>query len=346
MSKTPVSILQEMMVKQSITPDYELIHDGGGRHVNTFTYRVTCDGLSATGTGRCKKDAKHEAAKAMLAEIAAHRNYPQLPAATTPTVSPSRSPFHSVPPLPRTSANVPFFNAVGELQELCAENNLKEPEYTPIRDVGPPHARIFTIRCKVSNFEEDGIATTKKQAKHYAAKAMIDRIRGLMNNSNDSYKEKNGEEYSPNSSCNSTIDTETLNRNAEERYRALVRTKKVNLGSKLSEYHTIWKDSLEADKRNNILEQLECNFPNEFLDNEPTTYDTVIENVSELKRILLEIDVMVQMKDIIADNCYVMKAIELNTCPFLTQIGIGRNDVEASWKALSLLINSVKLLLS
>ncbi|XP_011705832.1 PREDICTED: RISC-loading complex subunit TARBP2-like [Wasmannia auropunctata] len=143
-----------MMVKQSITPDYELIHDGGGRHVNTFTYRVTCDGLSATGTGRCKKDAKHEAAKAMLAEIAAHRNYPQLPAATTPTVSPSRSPFHSVPPLPRTSANVPFFNAVGELQELCAENNLKEPEYTPIRDVGPPHARIFTIRCKVSNFED------------------------------------------------------------------------------------------------------------------------------------------------------------------------------------------------
>jgi len=115
MSKTPVSILQEMMVKQGMIPDYELIHDGGGRHVNTFTYRVTCDGLSATGTGRCKKDAKHEAAKAMLTEIAAHRNYPQLPAASTPTMSPSKSPFHSAP-LPSKIAKVPFFNAVGELQ--------------------------------------------------------------------------------------------------------------------------------------------------------------------------------------------------------------------------------------
>lgn len=118
MSKTPVSILQEMMVKQGMIPDYELIHDGGGRHVNTFTYRVECDGLSATGTGRCKKDAKHEAAKAMLTEIAAHRNYPQLPAASTPTMSPSRSPFHSAPPLPKLTANVPFFNAVGELQVI------------------------------------------------------------------------------------------------------------------------------------------------------------------------------------------------------------------------------------
>lgn len=116
MNKTPVSILQEMMVKQGMIPDYELIHDGGGRHVNTFTYQVTCDGLRAIGIGRCKKDAKHEAAKAMLAEIAAHRNYRQLPAASTPAESPSKSPFHSNPPPPKISANVPFFNAIGELQ--------------------------------------------------------------------------------------------------------------------------------------------------------------------------------------------------------------------------------------
>jgi RISC-loading complex subunit TARBP2 len=118
MNKTPVSILQEMMVKQGMIPDYELIHDGGGRHLNTFTYRVSCDGLIATGTGRCKKDAKHEAAKAMLTEIAVHRNYPQLPAASIPE-SPSRSPFHaaSLPPKIRSS-NAPFFNAIGELQVI------------------------------------------------------------------------------------------------------------------------------------------------------------------------------------------------------------------------------------
>lgn len=118
MNKTPVSILQEMMVKQGMTPDYELIYDGGGSHVNTFTYQVTCDGLKATGTGRCKKDAKHEAAKAMLTEIAAHRNYPQLPPASNPTDSPSRSPFRSIPVAPKQS-NAPFVNAIGELQVGC-----------------------------------------------------------------------------------------------------------------------------------------------------------------------------------------------------------------------------------
>jgi len=118
MSKTPVSILQEMMVKQGMVPDYELIHNGGGRHVNTFTYRVICDGLTAIGSGRCKKEAKHEAAKAMLTEIIKHRNYPQLPAASTPAVSPARSPFHSAPLPPKIPANVPFFNAIGELQVI------------------------------------------------------------------------------------------------------------------------------------------------------------------------------------------------------------------------------------
>ncbi|XP_071575960.1 RISC-loading complex subunit TARBP2 [Temnothorax nylanderi] len=344
MSKTPVSILQEMMVKQGMIPDYELIHDGGGRHVNTFTYRVMCDGLSATGTGRCKKDAKHEAAKAMLTEIAAHRNYPQLPAATTPTMSPSKSPFHSAPPPPKIPANVPFVNAVGELQELCADNQLQEPEYILIRDIGPPHARIFTIRCKVSSFEEDGIATTKKQAKHDAAKRMVDRIKCVVNNSNDFHKEKS-EEDSSNSSI-TTIDTELMNKNAEERYRALAKTaRKINLGIKLAEYHIKWRDSLEEDKRNKILEQLESIFPNEFFGNEFITNESITEKISELASVLSEVDVTINTKDIISESHYFMKAIELNTCPLLMQIGMGRNEVEASWKALSQVIKSLKLLL-
>ncbi|XP_012063963.1 PREDICTED: interferon-inducible double-stranded RNA-dependent protein kinase activator A homolog [Atta cephalotes] len=336
MSKTPVSILQEMMVKQGMIPDYELIHDGGGRHVNTFTYRVTCDSLSATGTGRCKKDAKHEAAKAMLTEIAAHRNYPQLPAANTPTVSPPKSPFHSAP-LPPKIANIPFVNAVGELQELCAENNLHEPKYILIQDIGPPHAKIFTIRCKMSNFEEDGIATTKKQAKHDAAKRMVDKIKSLMN------KSKNKEDSS-NSSI-TTIDTDTMNKNAEERYRTLIKSRKINLGLKLADYHTYWRDSLETDKRDKILQQLECVFPNEMIDIDYIIEDDIMEKISQLETILSEIDITINMNDITSDKYYV-KSIQLNTCPLLTQFGMGRNNLEASWEALSRIIQSIKLLLS
>ncbi|XP_012535170.1 RISC-loading complex subunit TARBP2 [Monomorium pharaonis] len=347
MSKTPVSILQEMMVKQNMIPDYELIHDGGGRHVNTFTYRVSCDGLSATGTGRCKKDAKHEAAKAMLSEIAAHRNYPQLPAASTPTVSPSTSPFHSASLPPKISASVPFFNAVGELQELCAINNLQEPEYILIKDIGPPHARIFTLRCKVSNFEEDGIATTKKQAKHDAAKKMVDRIKSLVIDSSF-YKERSEEESLLNSSIK-TIDIELMNKNAEERYHALTKTRKVNLGLKLAEYHNNFKNSLEIDKRNNIVERLQHIFSNNFFGGElfqsNITIESLTEKTSELETILSEIDVTMNIKDMVGENQCFMTAIELNTSPLITQIGMGKNKLEASWKALAQVITSLKVLL-
>ena len=114
MNKTPVSILQEMMMKRKIVPTYELIYDGGGTHDNTFTYQVSCEELVATGTGRCKKDAKHEAAKAMLEAVAAHRAYPQLPA------SPAPSPIKRALPTevtvsPKRAPNMPFQNAVGAL---------------------------------------------------------------------------------------------------------------------------------------------------------------------------------------------------------------------------------------
>ncbi|KAL6264507.1 hypothetical protein P5V15_004615 [Pogonomyrmex californicus] len=340
MSKTPVSILQEMMVKQGMIPDYELIHDGGGRHVNTFTYRVSCDGLSATGTGRCKKDAKHEAAKAMLSEIAAHKNYLQLPAANTPVASPSRSPFHSISVPPKIT-NVPFVNAVGELQELCVNNNLEEPQYVLIRDHGPPHAKIFTIRCKISSFEENGTATTKKQAKHDAAKKMVDKIKYLVNN--DLYKEKD-EEDSSNSVTTDSIDMMT--KCAEEYYRTSSKmTKKLNLGIRLADYHIKWRDSLETDKRNKILEELESIFPNEMYNNlDEYNNESIVEKIAKFEATLAEVDVTVNMKDIVTDN-HVMQLIELNTCPILTQIGIGHNELEASWKALSLIIQTLKLLL-
>ncbi|KAM0733400.1 Protein Loquacious [Formica fusca] len=348
MSKTPVSILQEMMVKQGMIPDYELIHDGGGRHVNTFTYRVICDGLTATGTGRCKKEAKHEAAKAMLTDIVNHRNYPQLPAANTPAVSPSRSPFHSIPLPPKIPANVPFVNAIGELQDLCAENNLLEPEYVLTKDFGPPHARIFTIQCKVSSFIEEGIASTKKQAKHEAARKMVEIIKDLVNQVNGT---KDKEECAKCAKClNSSIatdQTEIMNRKAEECYHALSKSmRKINLGIKCSEYHTKWRDSLEMDKRNKILKELHYIHFNETYDDIDQFNKIIEEKLSRLEIILSEVNVTVNIKDIMAENNYFMKSIEITTCPILTQIGMGKTNLEAFKNALSQMVETLQLLLS
>lgn len=224
---------------------------------------------------------------------------------------------------------------------------MQDPEYILIRDIGPPHARIFTIRCKVSSFEEDGTATTKKQAKHDAAKKMVDKIRALMTSSNDHNYHKEKDKGDSSNSSITTIDTELMNKNAEEYYRTLKMTRKVNLGIKLAEYHVNWKDSLETEKRDKILEQLEYLFPDEFFNEEFIIDGSITEKVSKLKTVLSDVDVTINIKDIPTqdDDC-VMMAIELNTCPLLVQIGMGRDNVEATWKALSQVIKSIKLLLS
>lgn len=227
MNKTPVSILQEMMVKKQIVPDYELVHDGGGTHINTFTYKVTCDGLSANGTGRSKKDAKHEAAKAMLEAIAVDKGYPQLTA--TPTQSPVRTPLPpTIPESEKLPPNVPFVNAIGVLQDVCVENKLNEPEYVLISDIGPPHAKIFTIQCIVATFKEVGVAKTKKQAKQDAAKKMLHKITDLVADIKDK------------DLCSLEINEKKRKieqANILKSYISLSTAKKVNLGFKLSDYH-------------------------------------------------------------------------------------------------------------
>lgn len=66
-SKTPVSVLQELLSRRGITPKYELVQIEGAIHEPIFRYRVFLSNeLVATGTGRSKKDAKHAAAKNLL----------------------------------------------------------------------------------------------------------------------------------------------------------------------------------------------------------------------------------------------------------------------------------------
>ncbi|XP_029170487.1 uncharacterized protein LOC114940132 [Nylanderia fulva] len=228
---------------------------------------------------------------------------------------------------------------------LCAENNLQEPIYDLIKDSGQPHARVFTITCTVSSFVEEGVAPTKKMAKHDAAGKMVKRIKALV----DQLNSIEDEEGSLDSSL-ATNKTEIMNRNAKERYYSLNKSiKKMNLGIKLSEYHTKWRDSLEMDKRKKALEELHS-YLNEILslDEEDADKFTIIINkkLSKLETILSDINVTVNTKEIPADKSYFMRIIELNTCPHFSQIGIGKTEQEADWNALTKMVEFLILLLS
>lgn len=338
MNKTPVSILQEMMVKKQTVPNYELIHNGGGTHINVFTYQVSCDGLTATGTGRSKKDAKHEAAQAMLKAIAAHRGYPQLPA--SPAQSPLRTPLPpTVPEVQRIPPNVPFVNAIGALQDLCAENNLQEPEYVQINDVGPPHAKIFTIQCTVATFKEVGKAGTKKQAKQDAAKKMLHKITDLVADLKDascscleSEDDKNKEELS-----NDTI---------KARYVSLTKLpnqKKINLGFKLSEYHIKIKNCIVDEARNETIKKLQSLIPT---DHTNISEELIEHLLSELKNTLLAVDLNLSVMSLESVNPSThLVAMKVYTSPDIIQVGLGPTKVEAQFYTLLKLINSMILLL-
>ena len=112
-SKKPVTILQEMMTKKNCIVTYDLIHNGNQTHENLFVYKVECDGLSAEGSGRVKKDAKHKAAEAMLKLISEQSNLLQI-TATSDDVSPVQASMSTN--MSQLLPNVPFFNAVGQLK--------------------------------------------------------------------------------------------------------------------------------------------------------------------------------------------------------------------------------------
>ncbi|XP_012255614.2 RISC-loading complex subunit TARBP2-like [Athalia rosae] len=332
MSKTPISILQEMMVKKSMVPNYELIHNGGGTHLNTFTYQVSCNGLSATGTGRCKKDAKHEAAKAMLETIATVNRYPQLPA------SPAQSPKHE--PIPTTDPtaakpplNQPFINAIGALQEICTENSLKDPVYESISDVGPPHAKVFTIHCLVSTFREEGRAGTKKQAKHEAARKMLARITDLVFDKAMDIEIIKKEEVED-------CDTTDFAKTCYPQLTKLPILKKANLGVDLSEYHTYFKKTLDETTRMEGLSKLEDLINQSKLNPESeVAYEPMFarfQGVLQILNIKLE-----KISLTTKGGSGSVEGISLDTSPALIELGYAENPTKARISALTRAINSL-----
>lgn len=113
--KTPVSILNEMMTKIGSTPVYEFCQNEMDIVQKLFTFKVSCAGIMTTGTGRSKKDAKQNAATAMLEKITRRK-----------VVTQSSQVSNELPQLPSTSNEPPIVST------LSLEN--KDQDYY-IRDL-------------------------------------------------------------------------------------------------------------------------------------------------------------------------------------------------------------------
>ncbi|KAJ8964253.1 hypothetical protein NQ317_003556 [Molorchus minor] len=67
------------------------------------------------------------------------------------------------------------YTQTGPLKDICLENKIPDPIFTPVSDVGPPHSREFTFECSIASIKTVATGSTKKMAKQMAAKMMLER---------------------------------------------------------------------------------------------------------------------------------------------------------------------------
>lgn len=164
LKNTPVSVLQELLSRRGITPNYELVQIEGAIHEPTFRYRVSFNDkdvpFTAMGAGRSKKEAKHAAAKALIEKMAGTSvmDPPQLQNGTN------------------DNDEKVMGNPIGLLQEMCMARRWPPPMYETESEVGLPHERQFTISCTVVKYNEIGQGKSKKIAKRIAAHKMWSRL--------------------------------------------------------------------------------------------------------------------------------------------------------------------------
>ena len=162
----PVGALQERFQSRGITPSYRLVQAEGASNAPTFSFQVILGDLgdlTATGSGKNKKQAKHAAARAMLDKLDG-----RVPAQDGQTPLPPVSDNTAGPQAPG--------NTVGGLQELCVKHGYPMPTYDLGAVGGQPHQRNFTIMCCVGKMRESGAGGSKKDAKREAAQKMIDKV--------------------------------------------------------------------------------------------------------------------------------------------------------------------------
>ncbi|XP_060529236.1 RISC-loading complex subunit tarbp2-like [Cylas formicarius] len=174
-SKTPVSVLQELLSRRGSTPKYELVQIEGAIHEPVFRYRVfLSNDLVATGTGRSKKDAKHAAAKNLL-DLIVGKQTPEQANQTNGTPGSNDITAQVVSPFDDKVMG----NPIGWLQEMCMSRRWPPPLYEMEHEEGLPHERQFTIACQVLKFREVGTGKSKKLAKRVAAHRMWQALQDL-----------------------------------------------------------------------------------------------------------------------------------------------------------------------
>lgn len=169
MSKTPITILQELCAKRNFR-DLPIFEDFEPIAPSEYRFHVKCTALGkeVIGYGLTKKIAKHMSAQMILQKYSDNSM-----------------------DIDDDELNIPQVverNSITDLLDICAQRNFAKPDFKEISVVGkfnmfsmtnfsylllfflgPPHAPRFTIECSLSSIIRSAVASSKKQAKQMAA---------------------------------------------------------------------------------------------------------------------------------------------------------------------------------
>ncbi|XP_031621587.1 uncharacterized protein LOC116339698 [Contarinia nasturtii] len=164
--KTPVSVLQELCVQDNgSAPIYESIpHETDPK---MFSFIVSAFGLYAKGSGRSKREAKHDASAQLISVLAQKDQF--------------KSRLLKVPPTPRPSTDQ---DAVGTLLDICVQRQWPVAKFDVMQACGEPHRPEFTVVCQLAHIKCTGTSSTKKGAKQIAAQSMLSFVQNISQNEN------------------------------------------------------------------------------------------------------------------------------------------------------------------
>jgi dsRNA-specific ribonuclease len=155
----PIGYLTELCQKYlSKGPEYDDINVSGPAHCREFTCKCRFEGLETIGKARQKKQAKSEAAKAMVALMRESSFFDK---------------FQSDGNLSGTELNLTTMldvhskNPISVLNEYCQQKYLPPPKYVCTIAGG-----VFSCECEVNENKAFGHGSNKKSAKTEAALKM------------------------------------------------------------------------------------------------------------------------------------------------------------------------------
>lgn len=126
MAKSPISLLQELAIKQGYVPMYNYVSVKKDGIYNRFVCRVDCKEFNAEGVGNSKKDAKQNAAEKMLSLLAAKNEISVLSPNKVQTSAPIKFYEPVSPSRIATQSNLKIVNYIGLLQVnfvICLSDN-------------------------------------------------------------------------------------------------------------------------------------------------------------------------------------------------------------------------------